>query len=177
MPDKKPGPLALAASSLEAELGAFEDAVAEAARVKLDTRKNLERCARDVQRASDLYMSVTQRVATLAKELTTAQERALGAVTRLKDVGDALGGRQSAYVERMAAYETLTGDASAIGELVEQGPEVLDQLRERLYALAARAKEMADAARAAGFRDLAEESTGRHQQLVALANKLGGQPA
>jgi hypothetical protein len=170
----RPGPLAEAAAALEADLRAFEAAVADAAHVKLDTRKNLERCARDVQRAAALYEGMNARIGDLSRELNAAQQRALSAATQLRDLGLDLQGKQDGYVQRVTAYEELMAEANTIGELTKQGPDALPEVRTRLLALAERSREMAAAAREAGFRDLAEEATGRQQQLTALANKLGG---
>lgn len=172
-PSKKPGPLAEAAALLEADLQAFEAVVLEASRVRLDTRKNLERSAREVHHAAELYERMQTRVGDMAARLQAAHERTLGAAGTLQEHGAELARRQTAYVEMLAAHEALMRDAAALTALAGLDDDARQEMHAGLAALAVRAGEMVAAARAAGFRDLADEATARHQQLTALTNRLG----
>jgi hypothetical protein len=173
-PSRKPGPLALAALTLEVELDAFEEAVADVVRVKLDSRKNLERAARGVQKASDLLKRVHAQTTTLATHLTAAHERALDAGNRIGAAATTLGERQQRYIDAVAEHEALRTEAAAVAELAGAGPQSLDAVRSGVRTLGERAGALAEAAREAGFRDLAEEATGHQQRLGALAHRLGG---
>jgi chromosome segregation ATPase len=173
----KPGSLTDAAAALEADLRAFEDAVGDTAKVRLDTRKNLERSARELQRAADLYERMQARVGALGARLQEGTDRAMGKAVTLHKLGQELKARQEEYVAMLATHEALMQEAMALRALVEQGPDALPEVQAGLAAIAERAKEMAIAAREAGFRDLAEDATGRFQQLTALSNKLGGVPS
>ena len=170
----KPGDLTAAAAALEADLTAFESAVSDGARVHLNTRKGLERLGRDLARAADVHDRLQRRVAALGQKLQSAQERAMGAASTLFELGAELGRRQTPYADLLGSYEAIITDAVAVKDLASQeGPDALAQIRERLGALAERARTLSEEARAAGFRDLMEDASARHQQLVALANKMG----
>lgn len=172
----KTGPVAEAAAALEADLRAFEEAVGDAGKVRLDTRKNLERSARELQRAAAIYERMQMRVGELGARLQEGTQRAMEKAITLQDIGLELKRRQETFVEMMGAHEALMQEALALRDLAEKGPEALAEVQIGLASLADRAKDMAVAAREAGFRDLAEDATGRFQQLTSLSNKLGGVP-
>jgi hypothetical protein len=88
-------------------------------------------------------------------------------------LGQDLSGRQEAYTAIVRAHDAILTEAAALTDLARQGPDAAEALRVGLHALAERARVLGEEARAAGFRDLAGEATGRHQQLLALAHKLG----
>ncbi len=169
----KSGPLTGAATALETDLRAFEEAVADTAKVRLDTRKNLERAARELERAAAIYTRMQTRLSELASRLQAGHDRAMENGQSLHTLALDLKARQEIFVAELASQEALMQEAAALRDLAEQGPDALAEIQAGLVALAGRAKERADAARAIGFRDLAEEATGRAQQLTALANKLG----
>ncbi|MDP2310567.1 MAG: hypothetical protein Q8P18_31400 [Pseudomonadota bacterium] len=173
----RPGPVTEAAAALEAELIAFEQAVEDAGKVRLDTRKNLERAAREVQRAAASYERMQLRIGELGVRLREGTERATGKAITLQEIGHQLQERQQTYVDMMGAHEALMQEALVLRDLAEKGPEALIEVQAGLAGLAERAHEMAAAARAAGFRDLAEDATARFQQLSSLSNKLGGAPS
>ncbi len=146
----------------------------DAAKVNLNTRKAIERCARDLQRAAELHDRLQAHVANLGARLQEVQHRAAGAGASLLEVGAELSRRQGEYAELIASSELLMAEAVATREISDRGPSALPELRERLGSLVERAGSLAEAAREAGFRDLADEAKARHQQLDALLHKLEG---
>lgn len=175
MPQKpvKLDPLTAAAQALDSDLRGFEAAVEAVAKLRLDTRKNLERGARELQQASNIYERMQTRVAELGQQLHTAQERAMKAATTLHEIGVGLGRRQGEYLALVADYEKVLSEAVEVRQIAQDRPDAVDEVRDRLASLSERAGAMAAAAQEAGFRDLAEEATARHQQFGALANRLG----
>lgn len=170
---KKQGPITAAAAALEADLVAVEAAAAEVARVRLDTRKNLERAGRELQDAAAIFTRLQERVNTFMNVLNDAQDRLIQVGTSLRDVGTEIQRRQEHYVQAQAACDALTQQVAVVTALAAEGPEHLAEVRDGLVSLADSAGALAEAAREAGFRDIVHDAAAREQQLRALANRLG----
>ncbi|WP_433928160.1 hypothetical protein AB3662_33295 [Sorangium cellulosum] len=183
------GELAEAARALERELFRFEELAESARKMSLDTRKGIERAAKSTTEAAEAQQRVSVALGSLIAAIAAARDRHEATATALAARGEEikrraeqLGGlfqRFAALAEvgrgiNLLVQETATRQRDAttpeqIGEVVT----AMDEVEERMGRLADEARELVQAATAAGIADLAEQADGMRQQVTAMRNKVG----
>lgn len=182
------GTFAAAAAALEAELRRFEDAAAAVAHARLDAHDAIQRAAQRTRDAADAQARFAERLQALVTLVGEANERQRAAAATVN-------ARVAAIDARSAEHEALAGRFHALGEeargvhaLVQEvtasgGPPTtperlaaliasLEAIVGRMDGAVARAQEVAQDARAAGFADVERQADALRQQLLAARNRV-----
>jgi chromosome segregation ATPase len=179
------GPLVEAAAALEEELRQLDDAAAEASRLPLTSRKNLERTVERIQEIGWLEERCGARLSAVVQAVAALQERQ-------RAVLEGLAARAEELQQRRASLDALLGEYRSLGEqaraLTAAAREVaavpeprdpvavrtaLGELGGRVEALAAAAERVSQDAREQRFEDVSQEAHGLRQALLAMRNRLG----
>src|SRR5262245_18030761 len=104
-----PPALVLAAQELEAEIRRCEEAVAEAAKARLTSEKNLGRAARALQAAADHREAMGTKVNALLAAIQAARVRADNAAAAM----ESRAGQIKTRVDRLASLHAATSDIPA----------------------------------------------------------------
>src|SRR5262249_38544472 len=105
--------LVLAAQQLEEELRCCEEAAAEAAKIRLNTEKNIGRAARALRTAAEHRDRMTVKLKELLAAIQDAGGRAEGVASRME-------GRAGEIQARMARLQALQARASEIAAAVRE---------------------------------------------------------
>ncbi|MGK4000885.1 hypothetical protein [Sorangium sp. So ce1024] len=183
------GELAEAARALERELLRFEELAEGARRLSLDTRKGIERAAKSTTEAAEAQQRVSVALGSLIAAIAGARERHEATARALAARGEEIKRRAEQLGELFQRFGALGEEGRGINALVqetaarqreattpEQVGEVvaaMDEVEGRMGRLAEEARELAQAAMAAGIVDLAEQADGMRQQVSAMRNKVG----
>lgn len=182
---KPTGPLVAAAEALEDELRRLGSVAREAQRLPLDSQRNLERTREKLAELGSVDERLRPLVAALmsaVKQLVDdqqAQATALGA--RTAEVQR----RAEAFQALMLRYAELGRSFHELNELVQAfagsgrpastpaaEPPSLETVQASIARLVDSATEVAQAARADGFEDVARQADSLRQQLLSARNKL-----
>lgn len=169
-PDPVPG-LVRAAQALEEELRHCEDAVAEAARIRLNSEKNIGRAARALQKADEHRNATGARVTSLQSAILEAHGRAEAATSRMA----ARAAELQARLERLQGLRTRSDDiAAAVHEVGEfaKGAKDRREILERLGPVEDRVAAAQQDARREDFDDVAHEMAGLREMIAQLRRKL-----
>lgn len=164
-------PLVLAAQSLEDELRRCEKAVEEAARLRLNSEKNVARAAEALTAASESRESIGGKVDALLGTIHAARGR-------MEELVGRMAARAGEIQERAGRLETHRASTAAIAaslrELNEFAKQTRDarQLLERLGPIEARIVGAFEAARADGFDDVTRDVAAMRDMLAAMRKKL-----
>ena len=173
-PSRNPDPaLVHAAQELEVELRLCEEAVAEAAKIRLNTEKNLGRAARALQKATEHRDQAAAKATALMQAIQAAAARSGAATTRMADRATEL----QARLEKFQAFQARGNDiAAAVREVTEFAKETKNprDIVERLAGVEDRVAAVQTEARADDFDDVAHEMAGLRDVIATLRRKLGG---
>ncbi|WP_437619580.1 hypothetical protein [Sorangium sp. So ce1151] len=183
------GDLAEAARALERELLRFEELAESARRLSLDTRKGIERAAKSTTEAAEAQQRVSVALGSLIAAIAAARDRHEATATALAVRGEEIKQRAEQLGELFQRFAALGDEGRGINQLVQEtaarqreatSPEqigevvtAMDEVEARMARLADDARELAQAATAAGIVDLAEQADGMRQQMTAMRNKVG----
>lgn len=183
------GELAEAARALERELLRFEELAESARRLSLDTRKGIERAAKSTTEAAEAQQRVSVALGSLIAAIAAARDRHEATATALAARGEEIKRRAEQLGELFQRFAALGEEGRGINQLVQEtaarqrdatSPEqigevvtAMDEVEGRMARLADDARELAQAATAAGIVDLAEQADGMRQQVAAMRNKVG----
>ncbi|WP_437303749.1 hypothetical protein [Sorangium sp. So ce388] len=183
------GELAEAARALERELLRFEELAESARRLSLDTRKGIERAAKSTTEAAEAQQRVSVALGSLIAAIAAARDRHEATATALAGRGEEIKRRAEQLGELFQRFAALGEEGRGINQLVQEtaarqreatSPEqigevvaAMDEVEGRMARLADDARELAQAATAAGIVDLAEQADGMRQQVTAMRNKVG----
>ncbi|WP_437660052.1 hypothetical protein [Sorangium sp. So ce1182] len=183
------GDLAEAARALERELLRFEELAESARRLSLDTRKGIERAAKSTTEAAEAQQRVSVALGSLIAAIAAARDRHEATATALAARGEEIKQRAEQLGELFQRFAALGEEGRGINQLVQEtaarqreatSPEqigevvtAMDEVEARMARLADDARELAQAATAAGIVDLAEQADGMRQQMTAMRNKVG----
>lgn len=164
--------LTRAAAVVEAELARFEATAREAADQRLDSRKNLERGVRAMQRAAEVEERLVAGVAALVAAVRAATTRQQAAVDELQAFGRALQERQAGYLALAERFEAFGRDAAGLNDRLRGGDGDLTAVRQEVARLRDMAAALAVEAEARDFRDLERDAIARRDQLEAALDRL-----
>lgn len=180
--------LTSAAQSLETELRRFEEAVEEARTIPLNSRKNLERSAKTLSEVASIDERLGQHVQTLAVSISAARERRQAQAELVNVRAKEIQARTEILQGLLLKYGELGQHAADLNGLMQQvavhrqeakTPEqheevhaTLQQLQERMGQVAQSAAALSQEASEQDFGDLARQTDGMRQQLLAARNKM-----
>jgi hypothetical protein len=192
MATDKVGPssaLASAAEAFGATLQRFGALAAAADRVALDSQKGLERAGAQLKEIAACEEELQVQAQTLMTALAGARDAQLKQAEAVRQRALLIQTRTEEYGAVMRRFEKLGQDAASLNtaaqglaargrtpdEMVRDGELLagLDELQERMSALASGAQTLAGDARGAGFEDLSRKIDSLRQQILAAHNKIG----
>lgn len=165
--------LVAAAQALEDELRRCEEAAAEAARIRLNSEKNLSRIARSLKTAAEHRDALGGKVNGLLAAIQSARGRA-------EEAAALMGARAAeiqARMERLKAFQERSGEiAAAARDLTAfakqaKGPK---EILERLGPVEDRIARAQQEAREEEFEDVAHDLAGLKELLASMRRKLEG---
>lgn len=165
--------LVAAAQDLETELRRCEEAAAEAAKVRLNSEKNLARAAQKLKAAAEHRDGMGAKVNALLAAITAARGRAEEAAARM----EMRAGEIQARMARLQAFQGSAGEvAVAVRDLTAfakqaQGPK---EILERMGPVEERIARAQQEARDEDFEDVAHDLANLKELLASMRRKLGG---
>jgi len=181
--DEKLSALAATVLAFDAELRRFDVLVDNAARVPLDSRRNLQKAARITTDAAQCQQNLAPLVQAFNAALNAAREHNQHAAERLQIRGAEIKAREQELIALMVRFGDLGEEAAAISvsaqrlgvEKQDDGKNALGELAE----LEARMTKVIDAAQALGaecrahdFADVGSEIDALKQQMQSARNKV-----
>jgi chromosome segregation ATPase len=177
-----------AGAALDDAIRRYEDAVAAAAKIPLNSQKNLERAAESLGEAAKLQELVGERLRGLADAIAATSERQVTAAELLQQRAQEVQARSSATSGLLERFDQLGKDAREINTMVlaampekgdGAGPERikntiagLETVEVQMGGIVERAAELGHAAETAGLVDLAKQADALRQQMLASLNKV-----
>jgi chromosome segregation ATPase len=165
--------LVLAAQQLEDELRRCEEAVADAARLRLNTDKNIARAARALKTAAEHRDLLGAKVNGLLAAINDARGRADQAAARMESRAAEI----QARMEALQAYRGRAGEIAAaardLSEFAKQA-KTPQEILERMGAVDERIGKIQQEARDSDFDDVAHEVAGLREMLATMRRKLEG---
>jgi hypothetical protein len=177
-----------AGAALDEAIRRYEEAVSAAAKIPLNSQKNLERAGESLREAAALQELVGERLRGLADAIARTSQRQVDAAEQLQLRAQEIQARSSATSGLLERFDQLGKDAREINALViaampdkgeGSGPERIKQTVEKLEAvevqmggIVERAAELGHAAENAGLVDLAKQADALRQQMLASRNKV-----
>jgi DNA repair exonuclease SbcCD ATPase subunit len=167
--------LVLAAEMLENELAALETLSSTVQRIRLDSEKNIERAALELEKALELPERLARGLTALGAAMQRMQARQNAALEPL--AGRALEIRDrkrrlDEHMERFAKLGETAGDASKLLQSGSKDPLVVGDVRAKLGTLGDDAKKLFEAARDDDFPDVAREADALAKRVTALLRRL-----
>lgn len=166
-----PSPLVLAAQALEDELRQCEKAVEEAARLRLNSEKNIGRAAQALTTAAETRDRIGGKVDALLGAINAARGR-------MEELVGRMGTRAAEIQARMARLEAHRAVTVEIGasfrELTEFARQTRDAAKiiERIVPVEARVAQAFEDARADDLDDVARDIAAMRDMLAAMRKKL-----
>ena len=167
-----PAPLVQAAQALEDELRRFEKDVEDAARLRLNSEKNIGKAAHALTAASEGRGQLAVKVEALLAAINAAHGR-------MQQGGARMEARAVEIQARLARLEVLRTRTAEIGEALRevtafaQGVRDARQILERLAPVEERIGRAFEEARAEEFEDVAHDIAAMRDMLAAMRRKLG----
>ena len=161
----------IAAQELEDELRLCEQAVAEAARLRLHSEKNLGRVARELKKAADHRDALGGKVNALLAAITAARGRAEESDSRMA----ARAAELQARLERLNAIQARAREIGAsVRELSEFAAKAQESapILERLAPIEERVAQALEEARAEEFDDVVGDIAALKEMLATMRRKL-----
>ena len=169
----KPSELAEAALALDRELRRFEELSAQAAKVKLNTEKNLERATDALTRAAESQDRIGAHVQELVKAVAAARQRQEQEAAALMARAKEIAARREQFGELLRKMGGLGQMAKEIQELLKADQRDVGEVQSRMNKVAEGAAEIARAAQEQEMEELARQAEVLRQQVLAARNKLG----
>lgn len=164
--------LAEAALALDLELRRYDDLAAQAARVKLNTEKNLERATEALTRAAECQDRINGHVQKLVTAVAAARQKQEADAAALVARAHEIAARRQEFASLLQRMAGLGEAARELQELLKGGPGRLDEVQSRMQKVADDAGEIAQAAAQKEMEDLARQADVLRQQVLAARNKV-----
>ena len=178
MSEKKLSDLVAATTLLEDELVKVEHLAEAAARVRLSSRRNLEKAARTTAEAAESQTKVGEHIATLMAALNAVRVRNEATVQALQTRSDEIQKRSQELTDLLQRFDAIGLEAREITTIAqglggEATGEKLLELEGRLGGIAESARGLWEQARDSDWSDVAGDADSLRQQVLAAKNKLG----
>jgi ABC-type transporter Mla subunit MlaD len=184
-PTRKPdGELTAAADTLERELERHAALAAELQRESLDSEKSLRRAGRVLATLRDTEARLAELLAALVDAIAAARDRQQAQADAAAACAGRISERSDVLNALLQRWNTIGEEAAALTRLVQRGGDpgegngtpapaaTVDEVEQRLGRLADTCQELAGAALAGAFADLAKQADGLRQQLLAARHKI-----
>jgi len=188
--DKQPpSPLVDAVTAFDESLRRYRTLAGAAQRGDLDSQNSLERAGETLSQIAACEEDLHARAQTLMGALAAARDAQQAEAEAVRARALEIQTRTDDYRRVLGTFEAIGTDASALNataqglaargrtpeDMVKDGELVagLDELQERMAAVADHAAALTADARGARFEDLARKADGLRQQILAARNKIG----
>lgn len=168
----KPSDLSEASLALDHELRRFEDLAGQAARIKLNTEKNLERATEALSRAAESQDRINAHVQRLVAAVQSAREKQESDAAALMARAQEIAARRLQFAQVLQRMGGLGQMAKEVQDLLKEGPAKLDEVQERMQRVADDAADIGRAAQEQDMEDLARQADVLRQQVLAARNKV-----
>jgi len=168
-----PNELSAAALALDRELRRFEDLAAQAAQLKLNSEKNLERATEALSRAAESQDRIGAHVQELVEAITAAREKQERDASALMSRAQEIAARRAQFVQLLQRMAGLGQMAREIQELLQSDQRDVAEVQARMDKVAEGAGEIGRAAQEQEMEELARQAETLRQQVLAARNKLG----
>jgi chromosome segregation ATPase len=168
----KPSELAEAAFALDHELRRFEELAEQAARVKLNTEKSLEKATDALTRAAESQDRIHAQVQKLVAAVATARQKQEADAAALVERAREIAGRRKEFAVLLQRMGGLGSAAREMQDLLRAGPGKIDEVMTRMQQVAEEAADIARAAADGDMEDLARQADVLRQQVLAARNKV-----
>lgn len=166
-----PSPLVLAAQELEDELRRCEKDVEEAARLRLNSERNVGRAAQALHAASEGRERIAGKLNALLAALNAAHDRMEEVATHMQSRALELQGRLARLEALRASTAEIAVSVREVNEVAKGAKDPRDLL-DRLDPIDARVARAFEEARAEEFEDVARDIAGMRDMLAAMRRKL-----
>ena len=164
--------LSESALALDRELRRFEDLAGQAARMKLDTEKALERATVALTKAAESQERIQGHVQRLVAAVGAAREKQDAGSRALMARAEEIANRRKEFAEVMQRMSALGRMAKEVQEALQAGPAALAGVQDRMQQIADEACSIVQAAQAKGMEDVARQAEVLQKQVLAGKNKL-----
>ena len=165
-----------AAETLEEQLAELESRSRAARKIELDSERNIQRAARELNEALAAPEGLANGLRELAQAMERMQVRQQAALEPLAEFATQLQARLSQLEVHMQAFAELGQAATRLSALLKTGPAggagLIRDANAQLASIAEGARTLFDAARADGFPEVAREAEALKQRVTALRKRL-----
>jgi len=164
--------LSEAALALDHELRRFDDLAAQAAKIRLNTEKNVERATEALSRAAESQERINAIVQKLVKAVTDARQKQESDAAALIARAQEIAARRKQFAEVLQRMAGLGQMAKEVQELLKAGPGNFEDVQQRMQKVADAAAEIGKAAQEQEMEDLARQADVLRQQVLSARNKV-----
>ncbi|MCA1825415.1 MAG: hypothetical protein ABR567_16535 [Myxococcales bacterium] len=168
----KASDLSEAALALDHELRRFEDLAAQAARIRLNTEKNVERATDALSRAAESQDRINAIVQQLVKAVGAARQKQESDAAALIARAQEIAARRKQFADVLQRMAGLGQMAKEVQELLKSGPGNFDEIQQRMQRVADDAAEIGKAAQDQDMEDLSRQADVLRQQVLSAKNKV-----
>jgi membrane-associated HD superfamily phosphohydrolase len=168
----KPSDLSEAALALDHELRRFEDLAAQAAKVRLNTEKSLERATDALSRAAECQDRIKGQVQKLVQAVAAARQKQESDASALMARAEEIAGRRAQFARVLQRMGGLGQMAKEVQDLLREGTGKLDEVQQRMQKVADDAADIGRSAQEQDMEDLARQADVLRQQVLAAKNKV-----
>src|SRR5581483_6180635 len=177
-----------AAEALEAELRRFDELALAVQREKLTSEKGLRRAAQKLGELASADTRLGERLQALVAAIGAARERQQAQAEAVHARAEEIQRRTDVLASLLGQWAALGRDAAEVNKVAQSlvtddegengstrralDPTRFEEVDDRLGRLADDAQRLADAAKDAGFPDVADQGTSLRAQLLAALNKV-----
>ena len=166
----KPSELSEAAMALDQELRRFEDLSAQAAKIRLNTEKNVERATDALTRAAESQDRINATVQRLVKAVGDARQKQEADARALMERAQQIAARRKEFAEVLQRMAGLGQKAKEVQELLKSGH--LAGVEDQMQKVADEAADIAKSATVQEMEDLSRQADVLRQQVLAAKNKV-----
>ena len=180
-------PLAIAATSLDAELRRYFDLTAQTEKIPLNSQKNLERAARSLQDAAASQDRVAGHVRALFEAITVARTSQEQGAIALAKYAEHMATRAAVLGELLEKFAALGVEAKELNAMMQQAASYkndpytaddtaaktrIQETHARMEQVAANAQALSALADEKDMGDIARQADSLRQQILSARNKL-----
>jgi hypothetical protein len=164
--------LSEAAIALASELRRFEELADQAARVNLNTEKNLQRATEALTRAAESQDRIQGHVQQLVAAVAAARQKQESDAAALLERAARISDRRKEFVDILQRMAGLGRLAAEIQDALRGGPGVGQDVPDRMQQIADAAADIVQIARDREMEEVARQADVLRQQVLAAKNKL-----
>ena len=169
---EKTNPLSEAALALDRELRRFEDLAGQAAGMKLNTEKNVERATEALSRAAECKDRIFAHVQTLVAAVGEARRKQETDAAGLMGRAEQIAARRKEFAEVLQRMAGLGRMAKEVHDALQADPSGMESLQARMQEIADEAAEIGRTAQEKEMEDVARQAEVLRQQILAARNKI-----